>query len=70
MGVHEARGNLAKSFKELMLRWQDTRAQWDDAQAEQFEESVLRNLESDLRTANSAMEQMGVLLHQVRRDCE
>ena len=70
MGVHEARGNLAKAFKELMLRWQDARAQWDDAQAEHFEETVLRNLDSDLRTAHSAMESMGALLHQVRRDCE
>ena len=70
MGVHEARGNLAKAYKELMLRWQETRAQWDDAQAEQFEEAVLRTLEADLRTANNAMDQMGILLHQVRRDCE
>ena len=69
MGVHEARGNLAKAFKELMLRWQETRSQWDDAQAEQFEETVLRTLESDLRTANSAMDQMGILLNQVKRDC-
>jgi hypothetical protein len=69
MGVHEARGNLAKAFKELMLRWQETRGQWDDAQAEQFEETVLRTLESDLRTANSAMDQMGILLNQVKRDC-
>ena len=69
MGVHEARGNLAKAYKELMLRWQETRSQWDDAQAEQFEETVLRTLESDLRTANSAMDQMGILLNQVKRDC-
>ena len=69
MGVHEARGNLSKAFKELMLRWQETRGQWDDAQAEQFEETVLRTLESDLRTANSAMDQMGILLNQVKRDC-
>ena len=69
MGVHEARGNLSKAFKELMLRWQETRSQWDDAQAEQFEETVLRTLESDLRTANSAMDQMGILLNQVKRDC-
>ena len=70
MGVHEARGNLSKAFKELMLRWQETRAQWDDAQAEQFEETVLRDMESDLRTAHSAMDSMGILLGQVRRDCE
>ena len=70
MGLHEARGTLAKAFKELMLRWAETRAQWDDAQAEQFEKTYLMNLESDLKVAASAMEQMAILVHQVRRDCE
>jgi hypothetical protein len=70
MGMHEARGTLAKAFKELTLRWQDTRGQWDDVQAEQFEENFIRPLESDLRTAASAMDQMAILLHQARRDCE
>ncbi|HYO11534.1 MAG TPA: hypothetical protein VER17_21400 [Tepidisphaeraceae bacterium] len=70
MGVHESRGNLAKAFKELMLRWADTRASWDDVRAEEFEKQYLQQLESDLRTTGSAMDQMGVLLSQARRDCE
>ena len=70
MGMHEARGTLTKAFKVLMLRWAETRAQWDDAQAEQFEKTYLLNLESDLKVAASAMEQMVILVHQVRRDCE
>ena len=70
MGVHESRGNLAKAIKELMLRWSETRAAWDDARAEQFEQQYLRQLEADLRVAGSAMDQMAILLHQARRDCE
>jgi len=70
MGMHEARGNLAKGFKELMLRWQEARASWDDTRAEQFEETFIRTLEGDLRTAGAAMDQMATLLHQARRDCE
>ena len=70
MGLHEARGTLAKSFKELMLRWADVRANWDDAQARAFEETYLRNLEADLRVAGAAMDQVGQLINQVRRDCE
>ena len=70
MGLHEARGTLAKSFKELMLRWADVRANWDDAQARAFEETYLRNLEADLRVAGAAMDQAAQLLNQVRRDCE
>ena len=70
MGLHEARGTLAKAHKELMLRWADVRANWDDVQARQFEETYLRNLESDLRVAAAAMDQVAQTLHQVRRDCE
>ena len=70
MGLHEARGTLAKSFKELMLRWADVRGNWDDAQARAFEETYLRNLEADLRVAGAAMDQAAQLLNQVRRDCE
>src|SRR5256885_1386178 len=54
MGMHEARGTLTKAFKELLLRWAETRAQWDDVQAEQFEQTYLRNLESDLEVAAKA----------------
>jgi hypothetical protein len=70
MGMQEARGTLAKAFKELTLRWNEARAQWDDVQAEQFETTYLQNLESDLKVAGSAMDQVSVLLHQVHRDCE
>ena len=70
MGMHEARGTLAKAIKELNRRWIETRSEWADAQMEQFENTYMRNLESDLKTATTAMEQMTSLLHQVRRDCE
>lgn len=70
MGMHEARGTLAKSYKELMLRWAEVRGSWDDAQSRHFEETVLRNLESDLKSASNAMDQMAILLSQARRDCE
>ena len=70
MGVHEARGTLSKAMKELMLRWSDVKSNWDDVQSRQFEETYLRNLESDLRVAGAAMDQVGQLLHTIRRDCE
>ena len=70
MGVHESQSNLAKAMKELMLRWQDLRAGWDDARSEEFEKQYLFELESHLRAAGSAMDQMGVLIRQARNDCE
>ena len=70
MSVHEARGTLAKAMKELTTRWAEVKGNWDDVQSRQFEETYLRNLESDLRVAAAAMDQVAQVLHQVRRDCE
>jgi len=70
MSVHESRGNLAKAVKELTLRWTEARQNWDDAQALDFEDKFIRELEANIRSAGSAMDQIAVLLTQARRDCE
>jgi len=70
MSVHESRGNLAKAIKELTLRWTEARQNWDDAQALDFEDKFIRELEANIRSAGSAMDQIAVLLTQARRDCE
>ena len=70
MGVYEGRGQLAKAIKELMRQWAETKGQWEDAQSRAFEEKHLAPLESDLRTAASAMDHIGVLLGQMKRDCQ
>lgn len=70
MGLIEARGQLAKGMKDLMYRWHDARMNWDDAQAEAFEKTYLVPLESDLRTAITAMDHLATVIHQIERDCE
>ncbi len=70
MGVYEARGQLSKAVKDLLLRWNETKMDWDDATARQFEVSVLEPLQMDTKNALSAMDTAASLLSQVRRDCE
>jgi hypothetical protein len=70
MGVYEGRGQLSKQMKLLLMRWSETRSEWDDANAEQFERTFLQPMEMDLRSATSAMDQMAVLIGQIKRDCE
>ncbi|HEX8322326.1 MAG TPA: hypothetical protein VF595_00310 [Tepidisphaeraceae bacterium] len=70
MGMYEGRGNLAKGFKDLMLRWQTTRQDWDDGVAEAYEKKYLEPLEQALRQAISAMDQGAASLSRVRSDCE
>jgi hypothetical protein len=69
MGVHEGRGLLAKGFKELMLRWHETKGSWDDAVSDQFEKTYLEPLERDLKSAGAAMDQMNILLYRIRQEC-
>ena len=70
MGVNEGRGTLARAMKDLLQRWQDTKADWDDSVAKRFEQERLLMMEQDLRSAVGAMDTMAVLLGQIRRDCE
>jgi hypothetical protein len=69
MGMQESRGKIASSTKDLSGMWSNTKLQWNDANAMQFEEQVLKMLEQDVRSATQAMDQMGVLLTQIRREC-
>jgi hypothetical protein len=70
MGVHEGRGQLNRAIKDLMMRWQETKATWHDSQASKFEEKFLFTLEQDLKACFSAMDQMAVRITQAKHDCE
>jgi hypothetical protein len=69
MGVSEGRAQLTKGIKQLMMQWMETKSQWHDAQTSKFEEKYINNLEQDLKSAFSAMDQMAVLLTQAKNDC-
>ena len=70
MGVYESRGQLSKGIKDLANRWLETKGAWDDAVSRKFEDRYLQPLEADLKSAASAMDQMAILLSQIRRECE
>jgi hypothetical protein len=70
MSVNAAHGKLRRACSDLVVRWQGTRTAWHDEVSEKFEENHLKPLVAKLRRAEAALEQMDVVLHQVRRDCE
>jgi hypothetical protein len=70
MGVYEARGMLGKAWKDLTLRWLETKVSWDDVVAHKFENEFLLPMEQDMRNSMAAMDHVAVILAQVRRDCE
>jgi len=70
MGVYEGRGLLSKSMKNLQARWAEAQLGWNDEAAAHFEKKYLEPLQSDFKSAMSAMDHVAVTLVQVRRDCE
>lgn len=70
MSVFESRGQLSGAMKDLLIRWQDTKFNWSDAVSRAFEKEFIEPLETELRSAGSAMDQLSVVLQQVRRECQ
>lgn len=69
MGMQDGAGRLNKAMRELIVRWEETRASWDDPVSRGFEERYLAPLQMDLKMATVAMGQMAQLLDRIRRDC-
>jgi hypothetical protein len=70
MGVHEGRGQLSKSIKDLNRKWLECKGSWDDTTSEQFEKRHVLPIERDLRNAIAAMDAIAIHLSTARRDCE
>ena len=60
---------LFGALKELNTYWDSTAAVWKDAAREKFEKEILRDLMEAVRGASNTMDQIEVLLRQVRREC-
>jgi hypothetical protein len=60
---------LAGALKDLNVAFGQTAQSWRDAAREAFEEDFLRALDQAVRTASTSMDQIELLLEQVRREC-
>lgn len=69
MGLFEAKGQLDRGYKDLLIRWQMTRAVWRDNVAAEFEEQNLVPLAARLKSAMGAMSSAAGFLARVRADC-
>ncbi|MCI0744649.1 MAG: hypothetical protein L0Y58_04505 [Verrucomicrobia subdivision 3 bacterium] len=67
------RGNgraLAAATKELLLKWQETKAYWQDVKADEFEQQFLVGLEASVNRALPVFDDLDKLVSKVRQDCE
>jgi hypothetical protein len=70
MSLEGGRGSLYDALKTLQSRWDATEPHWQDAMKVQFVGQVLTPLQELGAAALQAIDQMEVILHRLRRDCE
>jgi hypothetical protein len=61
---------LYSALKVLQGRWDQTEPYWQDVIKAQFVEELLTPLQEQTAAALQAIDQMDVILHRMRRDCE
>ncbi|MDB6022630.1 MAG: hypothetical protein JWQ04_2487 [Pedosphaera sp.] len=61
---------LSTLTKELQLKWHDTREYWKDAKSEEFQRQYLDELQANVDTAVTVIEQLDKLISKIRSDCE
>lgn len=60
---------LCGGLKDLNAYWERTASVWNDAARDKFETDYLKELAEAVRGASTAMDQIELLLRQVRREC-
>jgi hypothetical protein len=70
MSLEAGRSQLYSALKTLQARWDAAEPLWHDVMKVQFVEQVLTPLQDLGAAALKAVDQMDVILRQMRRDCE
>ena len=70
MSVTDSKGMLSKAAKDLFLRWEEAKQVWTDVQCQDFEKTFLIQIEQDVRSALSALDNLEQVLRRIASDCE
>jgi len=70
MGLQASQSQLLSATKALMEQWGRTRESWRDEKAGEFERTYITPLETGMKGALRAADELGQLETAVRRDCE
>jgi hypothetical protein len=61
---------LSGALKDLMVYWERTSFVWNDSARDSFEADFLKDVGDAVRSAVTALDQIELLLRQVRHECE
>jgi hypothetical protein len=69
MSLSTGRYQLYSALETLRLHWDDVRPRWSDAVRQVFEEQYWSEIEPRVNGALAAMDRLGQVLGQLRREC-
>lgn len=70
MSITVGHTQLQDATKDLLIRWERTKASWNDEKSRQLEEDFLVPLKPKVRATLTSLERLGALMGQARRECE
>ena len=70
MSLNASKSKLAGLTRELLGKWDQTRATWADAKGLEFETNYIEELRSSVDNAFNHIEALDKILAKVRSDCE
>jgi hypothetical protein len=70
MNLDGGRAQIYSALKTLQSHWDNTDPHWQDTMKVQFVEQLLSPLQEHAAATLQAIDQMSVILQQMRRDCE
>ena len=68
MGLFEAKGQIDRAAKEMMIRWSICRSQWRDNVAAEFEDQQLAPIQQSVKNATGAMNTVADLIARIKAD--
>jgi hypothetical protein len=70
MNLSGNKGRLTGLTREILLRWEDTKAHWHDARSEEFDRRFMQELSASVNRTILIVEKLDEVLRKVRSDCE
>jgi hypothetical protein len=69
VSLSTSRYQLYSALEALGLRWGEVRPRWNDIVRQQFEEEYWNHVEPRANAALAAMDRLGQVLAQLKREC-
>ena len=70
MSITVGHTQLQDALKDLATRWERVKLHWEDEQSRQFEQDFIAPLKPKIKATLAALERVGSVVGQARRECE